>query len=371
MVKQLSSVDMHFLVKELKELEGSRVDKIYNKGKEEVYIQVHKSGAGKKIIRIIVGKDIFLSSSKDTDESPSGFCMMLRKHLENMFIDSISQIEPERILRFVFKTKADEKSLYLEFFGKGNFILCSREDIIIDALIRQKFRDRSVMAKEKYINPEMKYNLFKLDKDKLSVLLKNSAKDKLIISLAVELGLGGVYSEEVFLLCKIDKDKEPNKIDEKEISKILASIKKIISGKKNVQIVYDTKGAVDIIPIDMEFYKENEKKKFPSFNEALDHYFTHEVKLIKKETAVEMKINELNRIIKEQKAKIKSMESKEDENKKKAELIYTNYNLIKEILTEINKATTKYPWEEIKKKLKGHKVVKEVDVKEKMVVVEV
>ena len=42
MAKQLSSLDLHFLLKELKELEGSRADKIYNKGKEEIYIQFFK-----------------------------------------------------------------------------------------------------------------------------------------------------------------------------------------------------------------------------------------------------------------------------------------------------------------------------------------
>ena len=105
MKTQLISLDMHFLLKELKYLEGSRVDKIYSKGKEESYIQLFKSGSGKKVLRVIVGKAIFLTSEKDVDETPSGLCMALRKHLEGKFLDSIVQLEPERILKLVFKTK--------------------------------------------------------------------------------------------------------------------------------------------------------------------------------------------------------------------------------------------------------------------------
>ena len=67
---QLSSLDLHFLLKELKELEKSKVDKVYNKGKEEIYVQFYKSNVGKKILRIIVGKSIFLAKAKNIDETP-------------------------------------------------------------------------------------------------------------------------------------------------------------------------------------------------------------------------------------------------------------------------------------------------------------
>ena len=59
MAKQLSTLDIHFLLKELKSLENSRVDRIYNSGKEEFYVQLHKSNIGKKILRVITGKAIF------------------------------------------------------------------------------------------------------------------------------------------------------------------------------------------------------------------------------------------------------------------------------------------------------------------------
>src|SRR3989338_4169302 len=371
MAKQLSSLDMHFLMKQLKDMENSRVDRLYNYGKEEIYIQLHKANAGKIILRVILGKAIFLALEKSIDETPSGFCMLLRKHLEGKFLDSITQLEPERILEFAFKSKDEKKSLYIEFFGKGNIILCSEDNKIIDALIRHKFKDRTIFPKEQYKHPSMEYNLFKIKDNDLANLFKNSKKDKIITSLATELGLGGVYSEEVCLLSSIDKNTAPNEISEKQIKNIVNSIKKLINKKLNPRIILKNDEFIDVTPIDLEFYKDYENKVFSSFNEALEEYFAHELKSIKKESPYTNKINELNRIIEEQKISFEGLKSKEEENRKKAEAIYHNYQLIKEILEEINKASKKYSWEEIKEKLKGHKIVKEVNLKDKTVVVDV
>tara|TARA_Y100000310_G_scaffold317308_1_gene370054 strand:+ start:6722 stop:7837 length:1116 start_codon:yes stop_codon:yes gene_type:complete len=370
-MKQLSSLELSFLAKELEIVKNSRVDRIYNSGKEEIYLQVHKSNVGKKILKIILGKSIFLSGEKSADDTPSGFCMLLRKNLEGKFLDSIDQIEPERILKIIFKSKSEERQIYLEFFGKGNVILCN-DGVILDCLIRHKFKDRSVLPKEKYEYPNMEYNLFDINKNQLSDLLKNSKKDKIVTSFATELGLGGVYSEEVCLLSDIEKSTLPKEINNKEIPKIISSIKKLINKKINSQIIYKDKEPIDAVPIDLELYKNFEKKEFASYSEALQEYSTYESKLTKKkDNPYTKKIKELKWIIGEQETTLKGLKVKETESKEKGELIYHNYQLIKEILDEINKASKKYSWKEIKDKLKGHKVVKDVDVKEKKVVVEI
>ena len=78
-----------------------------------------------------------------------------------------------------------------------------------------------------------------------------------------------------------------------------------------------------------------------------------------------------NEIIDEQKDTIENMKDKENGNRKKAELIYNNYQLVKNILDEINKASKKYSWKEIKDKLRGHKIVEDVDIKEKKIVIDI
>jgi len=371
-MKQISALELHFLVKELKDLESSRVDKIYNNSKEEIYIQLHKSNAGKKILRIIIGKSIFLTETKSVDERPSEFCLLLRTNLEGKFLDSIEQIDPERILKFAFKSKYEVKNIYLEFFGKGNVILCNNDNVIIDCSIKHKFKDRSILPKQNYIYPNMQYNLFNIGKKDIVDLLKNSKRDKVVTSLATELGLGGVYSEEICLLSNIDKNNNPQKINNNGITKILNSIKKIINKKNNPQVVYKDKELIDAVPINLELYQANEKKEFSNYNDALNEYFMHELKFIKKkESPYSKRINELKWILGEQEDTLNNLKIKEIENRKKGESIYNNYQLIKEILDEVNKANKKYSWEDIKDKLKGHKVVKDVDVKEKKIIIDI
>jgi len=50
----------------------------------------------------------------------------------------------------------------------------------------------------------------------------------------------------------------------------------------------------------------------------------------------------------------------EIEMRQKGELIYTNYQLIKEILEELNKASKKHSWKE-SRKTQGHKYIKELN----------
>lgn len=294
--------------------------------------------------------------------------MLLRKHIDGYFLHEIVQIEPERILKLSFKVKDSKKSLYIELFGKGNAILCDEHDVIVNALEHHEFRERAVKPKLKYVYPLMNYNVFDLNKNNLTELLKNSRKDTLVISLAVELGLGGLYSEEICLLSNIDKNKNPKNISSNETEAILDSVKKIINKKIEPKAILQDDNPIDVIPFDFEFYKKNPKKEFAGFSEALGFFYSQFKEV--KETAFDKKINELSRIIGEQKQKIEDFKKEEKEAREKGEMIYHKYNMIKEVLDEINKASKKYSWKEIKDKLKNHKVIKEVNEKERKVAIE-
>ncbi len=120
----------------------------------------------------------------------------------------------------------------------------------------------------------------------------------------------------------------------------------------------------------MELFKEFDKKQFKTFNESIDYYFLHEYEEPKQKTENEKEAEKLKNIIEHQKEQISEMEASADEVAQKADIIYHNYQLVQEILSEMNKARGKYSWDEIKDKLKGHKIIKEVDAKDKKIVIE-
>lgn len=370
MKKQLSSVDLCYLAEELQVLKDSRIDKVYQPEKYIIIFSLYKTNVGKKLLKVDIGKTIFIAEEKEDYDEILGFGQLLRKYLDGFFLYEIKQLKPERILKLSFKAKEDKKKLYLEFFGKGNAILCNEHDIIINALEHHEFRERVVKPKLKYVYPVMSYNLFDLKEDDLEKMFKNSKKENIVTSLATELGLGGVYSEEVCLSAKMDKNINPEKTDNSSIKLILNSIKRIISNKIDPYIVLDEKqGFIDVIPFEFEYYKNSQKNTFKTFSEAVSSFFSHFKE--RKETQFDKTLKSLQYVIEQQKHTIEELRKEEHELRKKGELIYENYSIIKEVLDEIIKASEKFSWKEIKEKIKGHKIIKEVDDKERKIIVDI
>src|SRR3989344_4487046 len=313
MKKQLSSMDAHFLAKELWQLKGSRIDKIYQPESDLIIFSFHKANEGRKILKIKVGVSAYLIDEKENYDETLGFGMFLRKHLDGFFLEDVEQLEPERILKFSFKIKDDKIFFYLEFFGKGNAILCGENNTILNALEHHDFRERSIRPKLKYVYPLMNYNLFGL-KD-LDVVFKNSRKDSIVTSLAIELGLGGLYAEEVCLISNVDKTINPKNIDDKSTRLIHDTLNKIINKEIDAHVVLENGLVIDVIPFDMEFYKDKDKKKFLSFSEALSFFYLQFKEI--KETEFDKKLKNLQRIIEEQRQTIEAFRIEETELREK------------------------------------------------------
>jgi len=368
MKRQFSSLDMHYLLEELQVLAGSKVDKIYQPEKNTFIFGFYKTNVGKKLLQIEIGKCIFLANEKE-DSDTLGFGMFLRKHLEGLFLESVEQLKPERIIKIIFKVKDEEKILYIEMFSKGNLILCDKNNVILNCLEHLEFRDRTLKPKANYKFPKSEHNFFEISKKELRELLSKSKKDNVVTCLAVDLGIGGIYSEEICLNAGIQKEKNPNELEEKEVKYIFDAIGDILSKKIKPFAYFEDGELADFSPFLLDSYKKSEKKEFQNFSEAISFFFSQFREI--KTTEQDKKIISLKRIIEEQEKTIEAFRNEEKELRKNGELIYQKYILIKEILDELNKASEKYSWKEIKEKLKDHKIVKDLNEKDRKIVVEI
>ena len=189
MVKtQLSSIDIHYIVQELQFLINAKIDKIYNPTKKEILIQFHVPNKGKQQLKINE-HSIYLTEHKFPADSPSEFCIYLRKKLTNSRLRKIEQIGFERIISFSFETKEGILQLTTELFSKGNIILTKDNKILI-AAEQQKWSSRIIKPKETYIYPTREYNLMELKQAELKNLLTKTNKESIVKSLAIDLGLG-------------------------------------------------------------------------------------------------------------------------------------------------------------------------------------
>jgi len=367
MKTQLSALDLYYLIKELQFLKNSRLDKVYHPSKKELILQFFVSGKGKQQLLVNAGNYLYLTSFKSPSQEPSDFCMYLRKKLTNSRLIEINQLGFERILEFRFQTKQDSFSLIFEMFSKGNILLL-KDNKILSAVEYQKYSTRTIKPKEDYIYPKKEFDFMELTQKDFKILLSKTTKESIVKSLAIDLGLGGIYSEEICLLSKIDKNKKPFELDDKEISTLFSSFKDMKNKKIEPFVVYENDIIKDIIPFKLELYKNLKYKQFETFSSALEFFFSQQIPA--EQLKYQKQISKAKEIIEKQIQHLDELKKEEKLNKEKAELLYQNYKLIKEILEKLKEISKKHDWKEIKEKLKSHKLIKEVIAKEKSVVVE-
>ena len=367
MKTNLTALEIHYLLKELQFLIDSKLDKIYHPSKKELILQFYVKNKGKQQLFIKAGKYLYLTSFKSPAEEPSGFCMFLRKKLTNSRLRSIKQKEFERIIEFIFQTKQETYSLIFEMFSKGN-ILITKNNQILSAVEYQKWKDRTIRPKEIFLYPKKEFNFLELTQTQLKKLLEKTNKESVVKSLAIDLGLGGTYSEEICLISKINKNKKPIELNEKEIKILFKALKELKNKKPNPAAIYENNIIKDITPFTLILYKNQTQKIFNSYSEALASYFSQIIP--EEQLKYQKAIEKLKIRIEKQKQHLKELKEQKQINKEKAEFLYKNYKLINEILKELTKAAKKYSLKEIQEKLKNHRTIKQVIPSEKSIVIE-
>jgi len=368
MKKDFTSLELHYIVKELQDLVNARVDKIYHPKRNYLVLQLFISSKGKRLLKIELPHFLYVTKRRlENPERPSNFCLILRKALDNSFLRSFSQKDSERIVELIFEKRNTKFILIIELFSKGNIILCKDNYTIIVPLFVQRWKQRNIKRGELYKFPPPTVNFLKIKQKEFCDIIQLSQKDSLVKTFAIDLGLGGVYAEELCLISGINKNSK--NLTQKELNKLFFQFQRLLQKKPKPYIVYDKENIINIVPFDLLYYKDNNKKYFKSYNESLD-YGLQSGTNSKEEKQFQSKLERLQRIIEKQQSDIMDMKMKLKINEYSAELLYNNYQLVTGIIKEIKKASNKYSWQEIKEKLKGNKIVKEVNAKDKTIVLE-
>ncbi len=358
-MKILSSIEIACVVKELQNLLGAKVSQVYQPDNIEIVLSFHKTGLGKQLLRLVPGQCLYLTFGKrESPKRQKNFCRFLRKRLNQSRLRKIEQKNNERIVEFFFEAKENNFYLIVEFFSKGNIILCDENKVIISALQVQIWKDRKIKARVHYEYPPSQANdFFSINKIEFKKMILESKKENVVKTLALNLGLGGIYAEYICSLAKIKKEKKH--LNEKEIDALFNVVKDL--RKLNIKAIL-TKD--NCYPFEIE-----KGKQFERFNDALNDYYSQFMEFEEekeKDSAYEKKLKKIKDIIQQQLTQIKTMEKAVKENKIKGDLIYENYSYVDEILKTINRALAKnIPWVEIKKKLKTKNIL--LNTKEKKV----
>lgn len=285
--------------------------------------------------------------------------MQMRKHLDNIIIKKIQQKDSERIA--ILELEREEKYyLIIELFSKGNIILADNDYKIIGLLEKQSWQSRELRVGEKYQFPPSSLNWKELSAEEMLKTFHKSEKKNLATSLATEIGLGGVYAEELSKAAGIDKNKLPTEITPTESKKISSALKNFI------KLIQEPKGYLyleQVTPFPLS--DQTPLKETPTYNEAFDS-----LNVYQKKSPYEKKIKSLLAMIESQQEAIKTQESNIAENTQKGQLIYENYQKLLQLLDFVKEQRKIKEWKDVETELKKLKKIKKVDLKNKKVVVE-
>ncbi len=359
MKKELTGIEVKYLVKELQSIVGGRIDKPYHH-EREVFFRIN-TDSGKRILRIKPPL-VWLSEKKPiAPEKITSFSAILRKYVQGGKIKSVTQLNSERVIKITVSRKDADYFLYIELFGTGNVILTDSHDHILLPLEKQEWKDRTVDTGQEYSLPLTKLDTFNVsEKDFVDAITKfNAAISK---TLAVDFSLGGTYAEDLCLLANIDKTKE--KVNEKEAKKLYLALHKLLTTEFDARIVYENKEIIDIVPFEIHKYTDKKQTKFESYNAALDSELSKDVEeapVINVEEKYSEKISKIKNIVQIQQDSLLKNEKRVSELQKKGEVIYEKYQELEKLVEEIKKFKEKFGWKNIRQKFPK---IKKVDEKE-------
>lgn len=359
-MKGMSNVDVYAICTELNEvLKNARVDKAFQPTKDTIIIRFHVPGKGRVDVVFQAGKRLHVTQYPlPNPQVPPSFPMMLRKYLKGGNVKEIRQYNFDRIIELEV-SKEQKYTMVIELFAQGNIILLNEEQKIILPLKRKLWTDRKISSKEEYKYPPKKgINPLKVDRKNILEKFENSNTD--VIRTLARTGLGGVYAEEIIARTGLQKDLQASEIKEEEIDLIYQNIKDLFGPLKSrefyPQIVSD--GAEDVLPLNLKIYENYHKRKFESFNEAADEFYSSKVRAdIKKvqEDVWGVEIGKFEKRLRLQEETLENFKKTIKESKKKGELLYSNYQDIQKILDIILKARETHSWQEIISKIKSGK----------------
>ena len=368
--RELTSVDLAALVTELNRYEGAKVDKAYLYGDDLLRFRMRDFDRGRVELILEVG-DVKRAHVADPERVPDApgrppnFAMMLRNRLSGADFAGVEQFEFDRILVFEFERGDENTRIVVELFGQGNVAVLDETGEVVQSLETVRLKSRTVAPGSQYEFPSSRLNPLTVSYDALSRRMEDSDTD-VVRTLATQLNLGGLYAEELCTRAGVEKTIPIEEAGDDEYRALHDAIEdlrtRLRSGDFDPRVYTDDDGAVvDATPFPLEEHERKglDSKAYDTFNDALDEYF-YRLELEDDEPEetgrerpdFEAEIEKKKRIIDQQEGAIEDFEAQAETERRRAELLYANYDLVDEVLSTVREAReNSVPWDEIRETL--------------------
>lgn len=289
----------------------------------------------------------------ENPEVPPAFCMLLRKHLEEGRITSITQTDLDRIITLEIdllgqSSKIITKKLIFELAGKNSNIILTQDNIIIDSLkhINQSQNTyRTILPGKEYVAPPPQIGLNILQSAPQDIVEQANAlatQNFLKAFITTTTGIGKVTASELLHAAQII----PNEIcldypSSKALINVIANLQKNLLTKNNQQVyalISKTNRVKTILTFPPQIIDDGiTVKTFPDINTAINFAVSlHPIQLPQHEYLQKLVSGEINKLTK----KLTSLE-KDLKNADDAETQRMIADTLMANIYQINKGTTK------------------------------
>ncbi len=298
-----------------KELENTilngRIYKIAQPESDELILTI-KAAQGQYRLFISVDASLPLiyltETNKPSPMTAPGFCMLLRKHIQNGRIISITQPDFERVLIFEIEHLNEmgdlcKKKLIVEIMGKhSNIIFCDEKDMILDSIKHiSAFVSsvREVLPGRAYFIPKTmdKYNPLLCDR---SAFLENVCSKPLPLGKAIYTsftGISPVIAEELCHRADVDSALSATSLSENQQAHLsnlfLQAMEDVSAGDFSPAIYSDEKGPIEYASIFLSQYSDCQKTAFDSISALLETYYIEK----NNQSRIRQKSSDLRRIV--------------------------------------------------------------------------
>ncbi len=311
--------------KELKEtLLGGRIYKIAQPENDELLLTI-KNNSGQ--YRLLLSADASLpvvyltQSNKPSPMTAPGFCMLLRKHLQNARITAILQPGLERAIHLHLEHLNElgdvcQKKLIVEIMGKhSNIIFCDDKDQIIDSIKHIS----GIVSSVREVLPGRPYFLPQTQEKSDPLAYAKSGSDTApltyedfqsqMLSKPMPLykalytsytGLSPIMAQEICFRAGVDADLPAKALSEsadgslKSVCDALSALMtQVAEGHFSPVIVYDGRTPLEFAALPLTLYGDKELRSFGSISDVLEHYYAERGVV----TRIRQKSADLRRIV--------------------------------------------------------------------------
>nr|WP_300209171.1 NFACT RNA binding domain-containing protein [uncultured Anaerostipes sp.] len=290
---------------------GGRIYKIYQPEADEITLVIKKE---RNTLRLHISASaslplIYLTDTSKTNpmQAPN-FCMLLRKHLSNGRIVSISQPNFERIIEITIEHLDElgdlcQKRLIVELMGKhSNIIFADSEDMILDSIkhISANISSiREVLPGRTYCFPPSKgkHTIFALTPEIFSneVIQKPTSLSKALYSSIT--GMSPLIANEICYRAGLDGSASTDSLTEEYASGLYGQLMKLKTSVEmkdyHPNVIYYGEEPKEFSCIPLTSYSDGTSKAFPSIFDVLICYYAEKEKY----TRMKQKTADLRKIV--------------------------------------------------------------------------